>query len=459
MIKYSFRQDKQTNKKQLRIYCTELQIINSEDLNITMDARASFQNILEQITTSNLNFKLELSPFSANICLKKSFIKNKSGQILKPAPIDDNLQSENRTLCQKLHQLELSYQFLQHNYTVALNYSEETQKVNHQLKTELDRLQLVVNKEDTAEAFNVKDESVQNELAILENKVKDISDQNRSYKTEVKHISAKHEKVTSEVKALKSDKENLEKEIKKLSIALKCVKKESNENCKRNDDDRKVLEKEILHLSEYKQKHENESREFKRQQKQMMKKERKASKKAAELEVKKMKNDREAFNVDLNKNTNLEREATNNNTNPNKSSSSSSLIDILPDENFSHLNLSSNLVPTSSLVTTSSMDPACSLETTTSLHPTSSSLVTTSGLDTTVNTSSMDPACSLENTTSLPPTSSSLVTTSGLDTPVTTSSSLDSTFNVDPTNYDEEREMLKALIKKVEEMNRNFLFK
>ena len=231
------------------MYCTELQIINSEDLNITMDARASFQNILEQITTSNLNFKLELSPFTANICLKNSFIKNKSGQILKPSPIDANLQSENGTLHQKLHQLELSYQILQHNYTIALNYSEETQKVNHQLKTELDRLQLVLNKEDTDEAFNVKYESVQNELAIMENKIRDISDQNRSYKTEVKHISANHEKVISEAKALKSDKENLEKEIKNLSVSLKSVKKESNKNCKRNDDDRKVLEKQILHLS------------------------------------------------------------------------------------------------------------------------------------------------------------------------------------------------------------------
>ena len=79
------------------------------------------------------------------------------------------------------------------------------------------------------------------------------------------------------------------------------------------------LRRKILHLSEYKQKHENESREFKKQKKQMMKKERKDSKKAAELEVKKLKNDREAFNVDLKKNTNLEREATNNIINKYKS--------------------------------------------------------------------------------------------------------------------------------------------
>ena len=216
--------------------------------------RSNWIWFFEQITTSNLNFKLELSPFSANICLKKSFIKNKSGQILNPTTIDANLQSENGTFRQKLYQLELSYQFLQHNYTIALNYSEDTQKVNHQLKTELDRLQLVVNKEDTDEAFNVKHESVQNELAIMENKIRDIIDQNRSYKTDFKHISAKHEKVISEAKALKSDKENLEKEIKNLSVSLKSVKKESIENCERNDDDRKVLEKEILHLSN-KQKH------------------------------------------------------------------------------------------------------------------------------------------------------------------------------------------------------------
>jgi hypothetical protein len=49
-----------------------------------MEAPAVFDNILQQIQTSNWNFKLELSPFSANISIKKSFIRNKAGTVLHP---------------------------------------------------------------------------------------------------------------------------------------------------------------------------------------------------------------------------------------------------------------------------------------------------------------------------------------------------------------------------------------
>ena len=44
-----------------------------------MDALAIFDKLVQQIQNSHLNFRLELSPFSANISLKKSFIRNKSG--------------------------------------------------------------------------------------------------------------------------------------------------------------------------------------------------------------------------------------------------------------------------------------------------------------------------------------------------------------------------------------------
>ena len=60
----------------------------------------------------------------------------------------------------------------------------------------------------------------------MENKIRDIIDQNRSYKTDFKHISAKHEKVISEVKTVKSDKENQVNEIKKtLSFSKICEKR------------------------------------------------------------------------------------------------------------------------------------------------------------------------------------------------------------------------------------------
>ena len=49
------------------------------DLNPTMIASRTFHSIIQQIQSSNLNFQLQLSPFSANISLKKSPLKDKFG--------------------------------------------------------------------------------------------------------------------------------------------------------------------------------------------------------------------------------------------------------------------------------------------------------------------------------------------------------------------------------------------
>ena len=73
------------------------------DFDTPMHAKIVFDKILEQIQASNLNFQLRLSPFSASISLKKSFIRDKSGYILLPTtgPMPANSISENDELVEK----------------------------------------------------------------------------------------------------------------------------------------------------------------------------------------------------------------------------------------------------------------------------------------------------------------------------------------------------------------------
>ena len=75
--------------------------IRNSDLN--MAASKTFEHVLDQVKASSLNFHLQQSPFSAVISIKKSFVKDKSGQILTPPPQskpDDiiHLESENQAL-------------------------------------------------------------------------------------------------------------------------------------------------------------------------------------------------------------------------------------------------------------------------------------------------------------------------------------------------------------------------
>ena len=53
---------------------------------------AMFYKILDQIKSSNLNFQLSLSPFSAQISLKKSLVKDRSGNCLLPPPVYQSIK-------------------------------------------------------------------------------------------------------------------------------------------------------------------------------------------------------------------------------------------------------------------------------------------------------------------------------------------------------------------------------
>ena len=113
------------------------------------------------------------------------------------------------------------------------------------------------------------------------------------------------------------------------------------------------------------------------------------------------------------------------------------------------LSSSLNTTPTSSL----DRDFTCSLKTTTSQHPFSSSLDTNSASLVAASSLDRDTTCGIKATTSQHPFSSSLDTT---PTSLAATSSLDPTFSVDKAlaNNDEEREMLKTLMKQLDDMIR-----
>ena len=54
-----------------------------------MVASNAFDQIIECVKSSNLNFFLQLSPFSATISVKKTLIKDKAGSYLLPSSIPD----------------------------------------------------------------------------------------------------------------------------------------------------------------------------------------------------------------------------------------------------------------------------------------------------------------------------------------------------------------------------------
>ena len=87
------------------------ELFNS-DSNPTMLASKAFDSVLDQIKNSCLNFHIQLSPFSAIISLKRSFIRDKSGNLLLPpiCPVPSEVVHQNlnlekeETVLKKMHE-------------------------------------------------------------------------------------------------------------------------------------------------------------------------------------------------------------------------------------------------------------------------------------------------------------------------------------------------------------------
>ena len=107
-----------------------------------MAASISFSSILNEIQLSNLIFKIELSPFSAVITLKKTPIKLSNGVSAIPSLpssfLLQRVQQDNFKLSQKLSNLSLEFENLKSEKWTAVEECEKLQDTIEDLNHELD---------------------------------------------------------------------------------------------------------------------------------------------------------------------------------------------------------------------------------------------------------------------------------------------------------------------------------
>ena len=202
--------------------------INSE-INPMMLASKTFDAILNMIQKSNLNFALHLSPFSANISLKKSFIKNKSGLELIPPQFTSHEQIEKEeliaTLVAKNLELENNVRSLENNLKAATDDCEHAYERIKCLEEQLIRNDFIeLKKENDTLKSKVTDIVKKNEE--LESKVRILSGNLYDTKMELenKHINEKNRV------------ENLETKLADKEVELKEVTEEKNKLEKKVND-------------------------------------------------------------------------------------------------------------------------------------------------------------------------------------------------------------------------------
>ena len=117
----------------------------NSDSNLTMLATKSFNQIIEQIQTSSLNFQIQISPFSAIISLKKSLIKDHSGNPLVPTNLchsggrhEDILDKKNLELEKKLNTLKHDHALLAKDYAEAKETIKKLEDFHQDVKVKVE---------------------------------------------------------------------------------------------------------------------------------------------------------------------------------------------------------------------------------------------------------------------------------------------------------------------------------
>ena len=112
----------------------------NSDVNPTMAASAMFESIIDQVRSSNLNFQIQMTPFSANIVIKKTLIRDYSGLPLIPPTCKNYYKEEKENYETNAAEMEAhkdSFAKVQNDLKEAMTKNESYQEIIKNLQEAL----------------------------------------------------------------------------------------------------------------------------------------------------------------------------------------------------------------------------------------------------------------------------------------------------------------------------------
>ena len=174
-------------------------------------ASIAFDKILKEIQTSKLNFQLQVSPFSAQISLKKSLVKDRNRSCRLPPESSFTRKESEFSALQTNMQLENDLKVLRTKYERAVSDCEEA-----------------FNRIKCLEGFENKHFKIETEQKVKEELTHEIA---AALKTENEKLQARNEDQNSEIKDLQNSLKVRIKVPEKLNKELRENKvKAENEN-------------------------------------------------------------------------------------------------------------------------------------------------------------------------------------------------------------------------------------
>ena len=208
------------------------EMYTSDSTNLTMLANENFDAILDQVKNSCLNFQIQVSPFSALISLKKSFVKDKSGNLLLPSNrhvtskdtgelIDKNskLEHDIMVLTKKHNEVVGDLEKTLQEARVKQDKVAEQNEREQQLKAEIETMKNTLKNRDS-EIRNLK-AAIKKSNDVSEKLNKKLHENRANYEHEKDQILKEHARV---LKSLKKDVLDVQEENRKLK--KQCVLKD-----------------------------------------------------------------------------------------------------------------------------------------------------------------------------------------------------------------------------------------
>ena len=197
-----------------------------------MDANYAADDIISAVKKSNLNFYIQESPFSLFINLRKSFIKNKNGNIIRTP--DSGTNDDTMEQIKKLEQEKCKLSDSVEHLEVELNV---TKKALHEMRVEFEKV-----KSENLKAYSNADKAIkENEEIEKENKALNQKNDGLQAKIEALEIEKATTQKSMKLKVIENN--NLEKKfkssIKDLEIENNKLK---NEVIEKEDEVRKTVE-------------------------------------------------------------------------------------------------------------------------------------------------------------------------------------------------------------------------
>ena len=186
-----------------------------------MAANEVLSDILNNIQDSNLNFNLNLTPYSAYITIRKSFVKNIAAPALKTSPTGPVISVSEGSLQERCKLIEKNNQLLEQvdALTAANHKSEDTIKVLEEKISKVEEAALRAFEEKKQEIVILKNSIKKQESDIIVVK-KELDLSKKALKEKEKEIyrmDQKIENLLDKITRLKTETNSLKAENKKLS--------------------------------------------------------------------------------------------------------------------------------------------------------------------------------------------------------------------------------------------------